>query len=44
MFMQGPMKMSVLDYIKDIGLTYLIIPAITIGMGKIISGKYKDKS
>ena len=31
MFMQGPMKMPFLDYMADIGLTYLIIPSITIG-------------
>jgi len=31
LFMEGPMKMSFVDYIKDIGLTYLIIPAIIIG-------------
>ena len=33
MFMQGPMKMSFVDYVMDIGLTYLIIPTITIGFG-----------
>ena len=33
MFMQGPMKMPFADYIMDIGLTYLIIPTITIGFG-----------
>lgn len=33
MFMQGPMKMSLGDYIADIGLTYLIMPIITIGYG-----------
>src|SRR5574341_2286788 len=30
MFMQGPMRMSLLDYVKDIGVTYLMIPAITV--------------
>ena len=29
MFMQGPMKMPLADYIKDIGVTYLMIPIIT---------------
>jgi hypothetical protein len=31
-FLQGPMKMPLLDYVKDIGLSYLVIPAITVGM------------
>lgn len=33
LFMQGPMKMTPLDYFKDIGLIYLIIPVVTIGFG-----------
>jgi ABC-type tungstate transport system substrate-binding protein len=34
MFMpQTPMHMSIIDYGKDIGLTYVLIPAITIGFG-----------
>ncbi|MBM3166646.1 MAG: hypothetical protein FJZ83_04820 [Chloroflexi bacterium] len=33
MFMWGPMKMAFVDYMKDIGLTYLMIPMITIGFG-----------
>lgn len=33
MFSWGPMKMSLIDYIKDIGLTYILIPVITIGVG-----------
>ena len=33
MFMQGPMKMSFTDYMQDIGLTYMMIPAITTGIG-----------
>ena len=32
-FSWGPMKMSIIDYLKDIGLTYLMIPIITIGIG-----------
>jgi hypothetical protein len=39
LFMQGPMKMDFIDYIKDIGLTYLIIPAITIGDGYLLRRK-----
>jgi len=33
MFMWGPMKMTFANYMMDIGLTYLIIPTITIGFG-----------
>jgi len=34
MFMpESPMKMGIVDYMKDIGLTYLIIPTITLGFG-----------
>ena len=33
MFMQGPMKMPFVAYMQDIGLTYLMIPAITTGIG-----------
>ena len=36
MFMWGPMKMSFADYMMDIGITYLIFPAITIGMGYLL--------
>jgi hypothetical protein len=39
MFMQGPMKMDFVDYVKDIGITYLMIPIITIGMGYVIEKK-----
>ncbi len=39
LFMWGPMKMTFLDYMIDIGLTYLIIPIITIGMGALIENK-----
>lgn len=33
MFSYGPMRMDWLDYLKDIGLTYLMIPVITSGLG-----------
>src|SRR5262245_51381353 len=36
LFMEGPMKMSISDYIKDIGLTYLIIPIVTVGFGYLL--------
>jgi hypothetical protein len=29
----SPMQMSFTNYMMDIGLTYLIIPIVTIGMG-----------
>jgi hypothetical protein len=38
MFMpeKSPMKMSFTDYLMDVGLTYLIIPAISIGFGYLL--------
>ncbi len=34
MFMpESPMQMSIIDYMKDIGLTYLVIPTIAVGFG-----------
>ena len=33
MFTHGPMKMSLVNYMKDIGLTYLMFPVITLGLG-----------
>jgi hypothetical protein len=33
MFMWGPMKMTFGEYISDIGVTYLLMPVITIGFG-----------
>ena len=36
MFMQGPMKMPLADYMMDIGLTYLIIPTVTVGFGYLL--------
>ena len=36
MFMWGPMKMTFADYMKDIGLTYLIFPIVTIGCGYLV--------
>ncbi|KKR05506.1 MAG: hypothetical protein UT34_C0002G0013 [candidate division WS6 bacterium GW2011_GWF2_39_15] len=38
-FMKGPWAMSVGEYFKDIGLTYLVIPAITMGIGYILQKK-----
>jgi hypothetical protein len=42
MFSAGPMKMGIVDYFKDIGLTYLIIPFVTVGSGFIIQTKAKS--
>jgi len=39
MFSKGPMAMSFINYVKDIGFTYLLIPAITIGMGYLLDKK-----
>ena len=36
LFMEGPMKMSFADYMMDIGLTYLMIPIISIGFGYLL--------
>jgi fumarate reductase subunit C len=35
----SPMHMSFIDYVKDIGLTYLMIPTITIGFGYMLDKK-----
>ena len=36
---EGPMQMTITDYITDIGLTYLIILIIPIGIGYLIENK-----
>ncbi len=41
MFSAGPMKMSVYSYLTDIGLTYLMIPIITVGFGYVLEKKNK---
>jgi hypothetical protein len=33
MFSSGPMKMSLAHYAMDIGIAYLAIPIITLGLG-----------
>jgi len=35
----NPMQMSFVNYIEDIGITYLMIPIITIGMGYMAENK-----
>ena len=41
LFSWGPMKMSFADYMKDIGITYFIIPVITIGLGWLGEKRFK---
>lgn len=36
MLLGGPMQMTIGQYFADIGLTYLIIPAITVGIGAVL--------
>lgn len=36
---ESPMHMNFVDYMMDIGLTYVMIPVITIGMGYMLSSK-----
>ncbi|MBM4174826.1 MAG: hypothetical protein FJ213_01430 [Ignavibacteria bacterium] len=36
MFMWGPMKMTFGEYLSDIGITYLLMPVITIGFGFLL--------
>lgn len=38
MLLGGPMKMSFAAYMADIGLTYLIFPIVTWGLGSVMSG------
>ena len=35
MFSWGPMKMALTDYLKDIGVTYLVMPVVTYGMSRV---------
>lgn len=37
--LESPMQMSLPDYIMDIGVTYLIIPAVTFGFGFLLEQK-----
>ena len=39
MFSYGPMKMTLAEYVSDIGTTYLLIPAATIGAGFLLRGR-----
>jgi hypothetical protein len=35
LFSWGPMKMSLVEYAKDIGVTYLTIPIVTYAMSRV---------
>ncbi len=37
MLLGGPMRMSMTQYIADIGVTYLMIPVITLGLGAAVA-------
>jgi hypothetical protein len=39
LFSWGPMKMPFVDYVGDIGLTYLIYPTVTVGIGFLLTRK-----
>ena len=41
LFSYGPMAMSLSNYFQDIGITYFIIPIITIGFGWLLEVKLK---
>ena len=41
LFSWGPMKMNFGDYIKDIGITYIMIPVITVMMGWLEEIRFK---
>ena len=43
LFSCGPMKMPIVNYFADIGLTYLILPAITVGAGFQAADKRESK-
>jgi hypothetical protein len=43
MLFGGPMQMTIAEYMGDIGLTYLMIPAITVGIGAALaSGRERN--
>jgi hypothetical protein len=41
MFMWGPMQMSFAAYLMDIGVTYLIYPVITVGVGYLLEQRQR---
>jgi EamA domain-containing membrane protein RarD len=44
MFSWGPMAMTFTDYMKDIGLTYLIYPIVTIGVGYLLEKRDRPQA
>lgn len=44
MLVGGPMLMTLGEYIADIGVTYLVIPAVTIGIGLACQGASQASS
>ena len=44
MFSGGPMKMTLDQYVSDIGVAYLAIPVITIGLGIAVNRAAKQHS
>jgi hypothetical protein len=44
MFTWGPMAMSLIDYLKDIGITYLVYPTVTIGIGYLMETKQSPQT
>lgn len=44
MLLGGPMKMTLAEYLADIGVTYLLIPAVTIGIGLGCRGAAREGS
>jgi len=44
MLLGGPMQMTPSEYIADIGVTYLMIPVITIGMGAVLGQRGRSGS
>ena len=43
MLFGGPMLMTFGEYLSDIGITYLIIPVVTMGIGMAQSRGYENK-
>ena len=42
LFMEGPMKMSFSDYMMDIGLAYLSMPIVTVGVGYLLQSAVRN--
>lgn len=44
LFMEGPMKMSFSDYMMDIGLAYLSMPIVTVGVGILLQSVLSNRA